>query len=378
MDVQKHLNQLESTGLISLADVDPDIEYLFRHALVQDAAYGSLLRQDRADLHRLVGEALERLYPKPTNDVARVLGRHFEQAGDMKRALKYFIKAGDADADIYANVEAIAFYEQALTLTQKEPALIDSEQLINLYLRCGRALELNVEHNKALTLYQTMVRVAQDRNDLSMELAALMAQATIRAIFTPVQNSDEGQTLAERALQLAEDLNDYEAKAKTLLILMLVNVGRDEHVQAVEFGERSLAIAREHNLTEQIAYTLNDIQFSYQSTGRLDKARQVLDEAHGLWRTLDNIPMLTDNLSRKTFANYFAGDFEKVLSASDEAFQLSQATNNLWGMGFSRYILGPVYMDQGEFGKTLQLFDDVLGLTNMSHLVSSLAIFRVY
>ena len=57
------LDTLESKGLIRLAAIDPELEYLFRHALVQDAAYESLLKQERRALHRQVGEALEQLYP---------------------------------------------------------------------------------------------------------------------------------------------------------------------------------------------------------------------------------------------------------------------------------------------------------------------------
>ncbi len=58
MSLRTRLSALEASGLIRLAQVEPEIEYLFRHALVQDAAYASLLKADRRILHRTVGEAL--------------------------------------------------------------------------------------------------------------------------------------------------------------------------------------------------------------------------------------------------------------------------------------------------------------------------------
>jgi predicted ATPase len=61
--IDQQLGTLEHAGLIHLAQLQPDLEYLFRHVLVQDAAYDSLLRQDRRHLHRAVAEVLERLYP---------------------------------------------------------------------------------------------------------------------------------------------------------------------------------------------------------------------------------------------------------------------------------------------------------------------------
>src|SRR4051795_6713991 len=91
-DVQ--LDTLEAKGLIRLASLRPELEYLFRHALVQDAAYGSLLKQERRDLHGRVAEALEDLYPDRRDELAPVLAMHFEQAGDNGKAIDYFIAGG--------------------------------------------------------------------------------------------------------------------------------------------------------------------------------------------------------------------------------------------------------------------------------------------
>ena len=62
MNISSQLNMLEISGLIRLVQAQPELEYLFRHALVQETAYGSLLKQDRKRLHLAVGTALEKLY----------------------------------------------------------------------------------------------------------------------------------------------------------------------------------------------------------------------------------------------------------------------------------------------------------------------------
>ncbi|TME86455.1 MAG: hypothetical protein E6I44_13285, partial [Chloroflexi bacterium] len=64
MTVQAELGTLEASGLVEIAALQPELEYLFRHALVQDAAYGSLLKQDRRTLHRAAAETLLALYPE--------------------------------------------------------------------------------------------------------------------------------------------------------------------------------------------------------------------------------------------------------------------------------------------------------------------------
>ena len=73
MTTKTDLGKLEASGLIQVAAVQPELEYLFRHALVQDAAYSSLLKQDRRTLHRLAAETLLTLYPDRRRELAAVI-----------------------------------------------------------------------------------------------------------------------------------------------------------------------------------------------------------------------------------------------------------------------------------------------------------------
>ena len=82
MNARADLGTLEASGLIEIAALQPELEYLFRHALVQEAAYTSLLKQDRRSLHRAAAEIILALHPDRARELAGVIGMHFEQAGD--------------------------------------------------------------------------------------------------------------------------------------------------------------------------------------------------------------------------------------------------------------------------------------------------------
>src|SRR5688500_15926448 len=94
-EISHHLTQLESAGLVRLAQLTPEIEYLFRHALVQEATYESLLKNDRRKLHQRVGDALEAAYPERLNELAAQLAMHFYESGDDPRALRYYTLAAE-------------------------------------------------------------------------------------------------------------------------------------------------------------------------------------------------------------------------------------------------------------------------------------------
>lgn len=113
MSAKADLGSLEASGLIQIAALQPELEYLFRHALVQEAAYASLLKQDRRSLHRAAADAILALHPERERELAGVVAMHFEQAGDAERAGHYLILAGDDALARFANREALAFFARA-------------------------------------------------------------------------------------------------------------------------------------------------------------------------------------------------------------------------------------------------------------------------
>ena len=114
------LAQLESSGLIALASTLPQIEYIFRHALIQDAVYSSLLKSEQHELHLMVGDVLEGIYSDHPIDIANRLAEHFWQAGQPLRALPYFLMAAVKATSSYANAEAIENYSRALKAAEQD------------------------------------------------------------------------------------------------------------------------------------------------------------------------------------------------------------------------------------------------------------------
>ncbi|MDP9266577.1 MAG: hypothetical protein M3O91_10740, partial [Chloroflexota bacterium] len=119
MTVQAELVTLEASGLVAIAALQPELEYLFRHALVQDAAYGSLLKQDRRTLHRAAAETLLALYPERKSELAAVIAMHFEKAGDAPRASEHLVLAGEHALERFAHREAVAFFNRASALADE-------------------------------------------------------------------------------------------------------------------------------------------------------------------------------------------------------------------------------------------------------------------
>jgi predicted ATPase len=116
------LDHLIAAGLLFRQGVPPHSSYLFKHALVQDAAYGTLLREPRRALHARIAETLESQFTEIAEIQPELLARHCTEAGLIEKAAALWGKAGQRSVERSALVEAIALFTRALDQTATLPA----------------------------------------------------------------------------------------------------------------------------------------------------------------------------------------------------------------------------------------------------------------
>jgi ABC-type transport system substrate-binding protein/class 3 adenylate cyclase len=113
------LSELQRLDLVVEERRRPTPEYRFRHGLVQETAYSTLLQERRRDLHRIVGTALEQVQSDELSEAYGLLAHHFAEADEPERAARYLLEAGNAARAVYADEEAIAHYRRALSFLDR-------------------------------------------------------------------------------------------------------------------------------------------------------------------------------------------------------------------------------------------------------------------
>lgn len=356
--LEHNLQMLERLQLIQMDESDSDLSYRFKNAIIYDVVYQLMPFAQRRQLHRAVAEWYETTYADQVEELAPTLALHFDRADD-ERAMGYYTLAGNEAYRIYANAEAISHFKRTLDLAHKFQ--VDNARFVYLYTRCGRILEIQAEYEQALDIYENMNQLANERNDSDMKMSALMALAALRSSPNPTFNPQQAELLLEEALVLARSVDDRIAESKILWNLMLLKIftSSDPH-QAVAYGEQSLTLARQFQLREQIAFTLNDLAMAYRSSGKLLRSQETLEEACSMWRRLDNLPMLSESLSRYAFGHFLAGQFDAALATSFEAAQISESIDNPSGWANSQLVVGHVYLEQGQYGKAIDVMTEAI------------------
>lgn len=298
MTLLKQLNMLESAGLVSIAQLEPDLEYLFRHALVREAAYASILSVDQKELHLAVGEAIEKLYPDRISEYAAVLSYHFGEAGNAQKALKYCALAGKNALASYANQEAESHFRCALGSAVRN---LERADLLHLL---GEALYRQSRYADAINTWHEGIEIYQENGNLAgvARLFARSARAAwyggdqpeglnlslegLEAVKGMEENAEkamliheaarayhfngysrDAEPLCRQALKIAEAIDAVDIKADTLTTLgVLPNVSSEEALsslaQAVEIAESNnlleIATRANHNLAVMTAEYLGD------------------------------------------------------------------------------------------------------------------------
>ena len=189
-ELETELERLITAGLLFRQGVLPHATYLFKHALVQDAAYGTLLRSSRQQLHGQIASTLEEEFPEIVEVQPELLARHCTEAGLDEQAIKYWRTAGEKAVRRASNREAIGHFRRALALNEKQaPDVGRSLTELAILSQLGPALmsvhgwtapEVGVAFERA----EHLARELESSIDLAPPLAGLWLFHTARGQFS--------------------------------------------------------------------------------------------------------------------------------------------------------------------------------------------------
>ena len=141
--LQRELGRLVEVEIVYQRGVPPQATYVFKHALIQDAAYQSLLKSTRQHYHHRIAEVLEAQCPQTAEAQPELLAQHYTEAGLIEHAILYWQQAGQRASDRSANLEAISHFTTGIELLKTLPeTLAHTKQSLTLYIALGAALQV--------------------------------------------------------------------------------------------------------------------------------------------------------------------------------------------------------------------------------------------
>jgi tetratricopeptide (TPR) repeat protein len=299
MSTQNELGTLEASGLVQVATYAPELEYLFRHALVQDAAYSSLLKQDRRTLHRLAADALLTLYPDRHRELAGVIALHLERSGDTAAAAEHLVIAGEHALERFATREALAFFDRA------EKSFADDDRRIDLRLRAAlggaKASWTFGSIDGPTGRLEAALALGEERADQQLVGSAYFWIAFLRRMRG--ERPDTSPSLkhaAERAGEIGRALGDPLADAIPNAFLGVGMMSTGQLREGARLLSESLPTIVKHGDPMSSAILSGLLSVTYSRLGEFAAAESALANADRIAQTGDPIASLDARIARSS------------------------------------------------------------------------------
>jgi class 3 adenylate cyclase/predicted ATPase len=145
--LERGLHQLVEAEFLYQQGLPPEATYRFKHALIQETAYQSLLRSTRQQYHQRIAQVLEARFPERCETQPELLAHHYTEAGLTEQAVHYWQRAGQLASDRSANLEAISHCTTGIELLKTLPERPEhTQQALTLYIALGAALQMAKGH----------------------------------------------------------------------------------------------------------------------------------------------------------------------------------------------------------------------------------------
>jgi class 3 adenylate cyclase/tetratricopeptide (TPR) repeat protein len=309
------LTELLKRELIREKSRLPQRIYMFKHTLTQEAAYNSLLLKSRRELHRIVGESMERREPERVNEI----GRHFREAGDRERALPYIVEAGDKAARAYSTKIAIDYYGEAIQILESVDNIKLDKQA---YEGLGSALSFANDISGAQENYERMLEIARNKGDAPMQVSALNKLSFISALF--FGQFEQAEKQVEEAESIARANEDMAGISESDLIRCIMCTAVADFDGVVRYMDEVIDIGKTLGAEEQIATGLAHIASSQVFMGQFEEAWKTVEEGLALSRTIGDLEHEAEFLAYIIpIYHYCRGDLKAAREAALEGLEIA-------------------------------------------------------
>jgi len=347
-DLRRRLAELVSAELFYQRGVIPSATFIFKHALIQDTAYQSLLRSARRGFHARIAHVLEADFPELVRDRPEMMAHHCETGGLAEKAYQYYVKAADAAARRSANTEAIHHYERAIKALKTLP---DNEQRnrqhLNLLLLISgcQTSAFGWGHSEVTATHKRMQKIYRDVDDLDLRSEALLALTTAANVRSEM---NQARQVAADLVSLGESADDpsisYMAECQLGVTSYLKGNHEvaEEHFRRVEAGydrERHLPMTR---------FTGYDIRALARTFSALilwlrGYPEQAMDKIRSAIAAAEEVEHYETAVIARCFHTWILllrGEASAAITPSEEAVQISKTRQLKFLEGFGRTTLG--------------------------------------
>ena len=338
-ELRSQLTNLVGLEILYEKALYPEIEYIFKHALTQEVAYDSLLKQRRREIHGRIAQAIEELYADRLEEHYELVAHHYERSGNAEKAVHYLILAGEKSNRHGAVQVGCEFLNKALEVSEKAQLTLRPEEEIRLHYELGQSHMGIGAMGAAAQSFRTAIELSRRHGMAHFEKESLVFLATLMYMWPSREEAD--RTL-EEGLCRARETQDKGLESTILSMMSLRSVVYERHRgnQAVLDAE---PIALESGDPRSILGTRLVRSIWERHLGRPRKTVELTEGMTELLRGMYNINILSNVIWVRGVALAEIGQIDEAMATLREGIEICERFGALYRLDTLYNCLGYCY-----------------------------------
>jgi len=321
--IDQNLRGLERTDFIRKRSIEPELEYIFKHALTQEVVYNGLLRSERQKIHERVAAVYEDLFEERLPEFYETIAFHYKQGYSLHKAVNYLMKSGEKSLSKYAVEESHQYFNEAYELLNNKRDRTKEEDTLLIDLLNKWAFVFYYRGD-----YKGLPDLLVDYKDL------------------------------------AESLDD---KARLSMFYSWLGVAvfhRERFQEAYQYLKQALLIGEEMQDSRLIGYACNWLIWTCAELGLLDEAVDYGDRCQEVCRLLKSEEFLYwISLAGIGQVCWYRGETKKTYETGKKLLEYSLSRSNIRGVVLGHYLIGCSHFMVGDFASAVQCYKESIELS---------------
>jgi len=320
----------------------PDLEYVFKHVSMREAAYNTLVQKRRQALHLATARAIAQLYS--TDEYVEMIAYHYARTEEHGEAAVWLEKAGDRAGGVYANETALSNYQEARR--RLEVAGAEQGALARLDEKLGEVLGWAGRYDEALETLERAVEIYREVRDLET-----MGRVTARIGWTHRWRGtpQEGIERIQPMLDLLAWSGPSQGLASLYLALAYLHMGSGRYRECLEAAERAGELARAVGDERVLAGAEMRRGTALNNLAQIEEGRQVLDRSIQLAEAAGDLDVLGIALNNLADLELKMGELQRSREHLERALELHERVGHTGNIGFQMLNLGELLTYLGEW-----------------------------
>ena len=361
--IDECLNDLERLDLIRTRSLQPYMEYIFKHALIQEVTYNGLLRTHRKEIHLKIATVIEQLFHERLSEFYETLAFHFRQGGSFYKALDYLMKSGEKSRARYSLGESHKCFKEAFEMLSEKSLETKDDQLlrVDLLLKWAPVFNYRGAYSELIDLFKAHEQLAGSIDD--KERLGMFYTWLGLALWGGGYYRDSYQVLI-KALDLGEQVQSNKVIGHSCAWLSRACVDLGFLEDAVAFGSRaqeiSLALKSDREL---FRYSSFGLAYAYYFMGKSEKADELGKLLLDYGQKQTDIRMTAMGYVCIGMGRAAAGDLSPAIESFQRAIQISIDPLLTY---IGKLLMGYCYLGGEQLEKAEETLEDVISYSEAS------------